>query len=63
MREGMHRHNALQICNLKGNEDVRMAKSYEVSNSGTQNVKAIKGQNIKKGNATVKKGKDLRTGK
>ena len=40
-----------------------MAQQYEISNSGTQVVKAIKGQNIKKGNATVKKGKDLRTGK
>ena len=40
-----------------------MAKEYDISNSGTQNVKAIKGQNVKKGNATVKKGKDLRAGK
>lgn len=36
---------------------------YEISNSGTQNVKAIKGQNIKKGKSAVKKGKDLRAGK
>ena len=36
---------------------------YEISNSGAQNVKAIKSQNVKKGNATVKKGGDLRTGK
>ncbi len=36
---------------------------YEISNSGTQNVKAIKGQNVKKGKASVKKGKDLRAGK
>ena len=34
---------------------------YEISNSGTQNVKAIKGQNVKKGKAVVKKGGDLRT--
>lgn len=34
---------------------------YEVSGSGVQNVKAIKGQNVKKGKAVVKKGKDLRT--
>ena len=40
-----------------------MAKEYEISNSGVQNVKAIKGQNVKKGNATVKKGSDLRTKK
>ena len=36
---------------------------YEISNSGTQNVKAIKGQNVKKGKSTVKTGNDLRTGK
>ena len=36
---------------------------YEISNSGVQNVKAIKGQNIKKGKSEVKKGKDLRAGK
>jgi len=40
-----------------------MAKEYEVSNSGVQNVKAIKGQNIKKGKSAVKTGKDLRAGK
>ena len=37
------------------------AKEYEISNSGVQNVKAIKGQNVKKGKAVVKTGKDLRT--
>ena len=37
--------------------------SNTISNSGTQNVKAIKGQNIKKGKSAVKKGKDLRAGK
>ena len=40
-----------------------MAKEYDISNSGTQNVKAIKGRNVKKGNATVKKGSDLRAKK
>ena len=38
-----------------------MAKEYEISNSGAQVVKAVKGQNIKKGKAEVKKGKDLRS--
>ncbi len=33
---------------------------HEVSNSGVQNVKAVKGQNIKKGRPVVKTGKDLR---
>lgn len=47
---------------LTGKEETAVAQ-YEISNSGTQNVKAIKGQNIKKGKSTVKKGKDLRTGK
>lgn len=36
---------------------------YEISNSGAQEVKAIKSQNIKKGKSAVKKGKDLRAGK
>ena len=38
-----------------------MAKEYDVSNSGAQVVKAIKGQNVKKGKSVVKTGKDLRT--
>lgn len=36
---------------------------YEISNSGTQYVKAIKGQGVKKGKKTVKTGTDLRAGK
>ena len=36
---------------------------YEISNSGAQVSKAIKGQNVKKGKSTVKNGTDLRTGK
>jgi len=53
---------ALQIFNPSRKEGGSMAQ-YEISNSGTQNVKAIKGQNVKKGKATVKTGTDLRTGK
>lgn len=34
---------------------------YQISNSGAQVVKAPKSQNIKKGKAEVKKGKDLRS--
>ena len=34
---------------------------YQISNSGAQVVKAIKNQNVKKGKAEVKKGKDLRS--
>lgn len=40
-----------------------MAKQYDIGNSGTQVVKAIKGQNIAKGKKTVKTGTDLRAKK
>lgn len=33
---------------------------YKISNSGTQKVKAIQDQGVKKGKSTVKTGKDLR---
>ena len=50
----------------KGKEAERVKKSGyigKITNAGAQVVKAPVAQNSKKGNATVKQGNDLRTGK
>lgn len=58
--------NRAKMTTIKGKEAERVKKSGyigKITNAGAQVVKAPVAQNSKKGNATVKQGNDLRTGK